>query len=291
MEPKKPKIDGSALTDELDDAVTHVFQSYESSGDDGSVLIYIRKLSEGTPDDNITAILKRFANQDGVADCEIRFRNHDSEGESAWFKSRKAARCTDKSHIITADFENITTKKALENLRRNQALQAALEAAHKDSATGVYNKYFTEDIIRDKLSECEGEVCLLVILDVDLLKNINDTYGHPIGDLALKKIAGIMSFCLRKGDILGRIGGDEFMALLCGVKDEETARGLVEQLLSRISETKICGFNLSVSIGCILTEAGTEDFDTLYRKADKALYHVKKKNKNHYVFYSPNIDL
>ncbi|MGI6168047.1 MAG: diguanylate cyclase domain-containing protein, partial [Eubacteriales bacterium] len=189
------------------------------------------------------------------------------------------------------EFENITTKKALETLRRNQALQAALEAAHKDSSTGVYNKYFTEYIIRDKLSENDGKLCLLLILDVDLLKNINDTYGHPIGDLALKKIACAMSSCLGRGDdIIGRIGGDEFMALVCGLKDEQAARELVEQLFCRISQIKICGFNLSVSIGCVLTKSGTEDFDTLYRRSDTALYYVKRNKKNDYMFYTPELE-
>lgn len=293
MEFKKPADNGPALSDKLDEAIAHVFQSDGNKSVESSVIIYLRKLPGKTPEgNNISEILKLVSDQDGVAECELRFRGCEGEGNSIWFKTKmKLLECTDVSHTIAAVFENITTKKTLENLRRNQALQAALEAAHKDSATGVYNKYFTEDIIRDKLSESDGELCLLLILDIDLLKNINDTYGHPIGDLTLKKVADVMCSCLRKGDIIGRIGGDEFMALLCGVKNEETARELVERLLSRVAETKICGFNLSVSIGCILTEAGTEDFDTLYRKADKALYNVKRKNKNHYEFYTPNIDL
>ena len=61
--------------------------------------------------------------------------------------------------------------------------------------------------------------------------------------------------------------------------------------MSRVAETKICGFNLSVSIGCIRPKPAPRTLSTLYRKADKALYNVKRKNKNHYEFYTPNIDL
>ncbi|HOA84655.1 MAG: GGDEF domain-containing protein [Clostridiales bacterium] len=292
MDFEKAAIDGPALIEKLDDAVDHVFVP-DSSGDcNRCALLYVRSLPGGAPaEDSISAFLSKLAGRNREAECEIRFRICDSEGEHVWFRARmKLLGYTDKSHSFAVEFENITTKKALETLRRNQALQAALEAAHKDSSTGVYNKYFTEDIIRDKLSEGDGKLCLLLILDVDLLKNINDTYGHPIGDLALKKIACAMSSCLGRGDIIGRIGGDEFMALICGLRDEQAARELVEQLFCRISEIKICGFNLSVSIGCVMTRSGTEDFDTLYRRADTALYHVKRNKKNDYKFYTPDMD-
>ncbi len=293
---KKNRVVNTALLDEMDSSASHVLKSIsikQNSEGCSLALLYVRRISCPKNSDNfrITDIMEKFGDENGDTECEMRFRNLKNESESVWVKTKlRTVENSDVSSLISAEFENITTRKSLEAMRKSQAMREALEAAHRDSSTGVYNKYFTEDIIRDKLATGDGGISMLLILDLDWLKNINDTYGHPAGDMALKTVAGIMRSQFRQDDIIGRIGGDEFMALISRVGDEASARGIVERLLRCITDVNICGFNLSVSIGCVLTETGRDDFDTLYQKADKALYHVKKNGKNNYDFYTSEND-
>ncbi len=250
-----------------------------------AALFYIRR-SPGSGSD----IIERFSDGGGRAECELMFRSPEG-GASAWVKTKlKRLATSPDSYLFAAEFENITTRKSLEVLRENEAMRRALDAAHRDFSTGVYNKYFTEDIIRGKLAAADEGYNLLLILDIDLLKNINDTYGHPVGDQVLRNVAGILRGQFRKDDIVGRVGGDEFMVLAGGIDGEEEARRIVERLLEKIGEVKVCEFNLSVSVGCVLAEPGGEDFDTLYRNADKALYHVKRNGRNGCDFYSAEND-
>ncbi len=281
------------LIHEIDELSSQILENLGDScgvGDQGAELFYIRRCADSGSD-----IVERFSDQDGNVECEVMFRGSGGSGPgggaSAWVKTRlkRLAKSPD-SYCFLAQFENITTKKSLEALRENEAMRRALDAAHRDFSTGVYNKYFTEDIIRDKLASADKGYNLLLILDIDLLKNINDTYGHPVGDQVLRNVAGILRSEFRKDDIVGRVGGDEFMVLAAGIGDEEEARRIVGRLLERIGEVKVCEFNLSVSVGCVLAEPGGEDFDTLYRKADKALYHVKRNGRNGCDFYSAEND-
>lgn len=289
---KNIRDSSAALLDGMDSSVSCVLKSAESGefpASEKQVVLYIRKIPcpEQAGGPRFKEVIKRYADENGDVECEVRFRNKNNDSDVVWVKTKlnmlKESRF---SSLFAAEFENITALKELEATRRNRVMLEALEAAQKDSATGVYNKYFTEDLISDKLACGDGSISMLIILDIDLLKSINDTYGHPVGDIVLKTIGGIMISEFRQDDIIGRIGGDEFMALISRVADETAARKIVERLLRRISETSICGLNISVSIGCVLTESGREDFSVLYQKADKALYHVKRNGRNGYDFYT-----
>lgn len=226
------------------------------------------------------------ASEGDVLECEIRYRTRKSSG-GAWLKARLHIDSRNGDRLLfSADFEDITVGKTAEALRRTRALNRALEASRRDMSTGVYNKLYAEDAIRETLSLRNGSLCLLMIVDIDLLKRVNDTYGHPTGDAVILEIAHALRSQSREGDVVGRIGGDEFMALICDVRSEINARQIVSRLLKGISELSVNGFTPSVSIGCVLTFAGSEDFEALYAKADKALYHVKKNRKSSCDFYS-----
>lgn len=221
----------------------------------------------------------------------MRFVDPSDKDGSVWIKTRLRILASGGGGILVcAGLEDITDQKILEKRRKNQQMKEALDAAHTDRSTGVYNKCFTEDIIRDRLCEMNGLLCMLFILDIDYLKHINDTFGHPVGDKVIETVAWLMRGRIREGDVLGRIGGDEFMGLICGLPDEAAARGMVERMLAAISQTTVNGYGISASVGCVMTEAGRENFDTLYRKADKALYHVKRNCKSNYDFYTSEND-
>lgn len=97
-----------------------------------------------------------------------------------------------------------------ENHTRNKEL---LKYAQTDALTGLYNKETTEQLTDELLSEDENKYHAFLILDVDCFKQINDIYGHAVGDIVLQKFGKLLKGTFREGDILGRIGGDEFESL------------------------------------------------------------------------------
>ncbi|MEG2719601.1 MAG: GGDEF domain-containing protein, partial [Clostridia bacterium] len=116
---------------------------------------------------------------------------------------------------------------------------------------------------------------------------INDTHGHAEGDFTLKQVATALREHLRQSDILGRIGGDEFVALLTGMENRAAVERKASELLTAVSETKSPaiwqgGAPLSISIGIACAPEHGMSFDTLYRAADRALYLAKGAGKNQF---------
>ncbi len=123
----------------------------------------------------------------------------------------------------------------------------------------------------------------LLILDVDNFKKINDTYGHPVGDKILIKIATILQNNFEDYGIIGRLGGDEFAVFIENIS-EDTMRELSQRTCSSIAQLQISEIqNVSCSIG--ISKCKYEDtFENIYLKSDKALYIAKQKGKNRYIF-------
>jgi len=121
------------------------------------------------------------------------------------------------------------------------------------------------------------------MLDIDHYKIINDTYGHVIGDLALKEISQLLKENIRETDTLGRYGGDEFSILLPET-DLEHAIEIAERLSDLISQTWIkvnhYQFILTISFGVASTNESTTDLSQLFLAADMALYDAKKDHRN-----------
>lgn len=159
--------------------------------------------------------------------------------------------------------------------------------AQMDAMSGIYNRGTTRMFIEECLEDTtQGHV--LLVLDIDGLKPINDTLGHIQGDRAICLLADALKAHFRSTDILGRIGGDEFMVLLRGVENEVHLRSILTGLLQRISKLYIDEakeFPLRSSIGAVLTK-DMGDFQTVYGMADTALYHVKRKSKNNFAIYT-----
>ncbi len=173
---------------------------------------------------------------------------------------------------------------------------AALEVkkkAEQDGMTGLFNKATTESMIRERLATGETRVCALLIADLDNLKTINDSQGHAHGDTAIKLIGDSLRAQFRKGDIVGRVGGDEFAVFLDNCGTEAWLHSAMLTLMKRLSMTRIgeqgC-LPLRGSIGIAMGVAGTESYDELFRRADLALYHVKRNGKNDFAFYRPEME-
>lgn len=129
----------------------------------------------------------------------------------------------------------------------------------------------------------EHSLCFAV-LDIDFFKRINDTLGHPVGDIVVSTLARHLQHSIRQSDIVARIGGEEFAFLLLHV-NEEQARAKMERLCKEISECIIKygsdkTLSVTVSIGIAMLQAPIQTLDELYMRADQKLYEAKKAGRN-----------
>ena len=166
------------------------------------------------------------------------------------------------------------------NSRENKYL---IHLSEIDPLTSVFNKETTQKLIDQKLKNHE-HFCFL-ILDVDDFKSVNDNYGHAVGDKVLKNLSDLFKNHFRQTDIVGRIGGDEFIIL---IEDEVIAESRIQSLLKKVNELKIeelQDFKLSISVGMAFAPSNGTTFMELYRHADHALYQTKRTGKNNYKIY------
>lgn len=166
------------------------------------------------------------------------------------------------------------------NSRENKYL---IHLSEIDPLTSVFNKETTQKLIDQKLKNHE-HFCFL-ILDVDDFKSVNDNYGHAVGDKVLKNLSDLFKNHFRQTDIVGRIGGDEFINL---IKDEHIAESRIQSLLQKVNALKIeelQDFKLSISVGMAFAPSNGTTFMELYRHADHALYQTKRTGKNNYKIY------
>lgn len=170
---------------------------------------------------------------------------------------------------------------------------AVKRRAETDGMTGLYNKTTTESMIRAQLSRSDKTSCALLIVDLDNLKTINDELGHAQGDQAIQKMAVLLRNQFRKTDIVGRIGGDEFAIFLDGGGNEARLRGVMTAFMRKLSTLSIGEEKkaaLRGSIGIAISAPGKEPYEELFKKADKALYHVKRNGKGDFAFYAPEME-
>lgn len=185
----------------------------------------------------------------------------------------------DKSVRMMTYRQNIDSEKQRELMM--------YEKMRRDSLTGLYNKAATQKLTRRLLKENPECSYAFFILDIDSFKNVNDTYGHAIGDQVIVDFAERIKRQFREEDIVGRIGGDEFAAFVpIPSKDwvEAKAKALSQSLQYKYSnEQKSCFVSASIGVA-VSPEAGTS-FETLYQNADIALYQTKERGKNSYTVF------
>ncbi len=177
----------------------------------------------------------------------------------------------------------LSAKDIDEEKREEQKL---VTAAKMDKMTMVYNRETTMDTIRKILSDEPDKNHVLFMIDVDNFKNLNDTRGHQAGDEFLIDLAAEIKSSFRETDVVGRIGGDEFFALMRNVPGDSITLRKAQELLDTIQE--VCedyeGLNLSSSIGISMYPQDGTTLDELYAQADAALYEAKRKGKNRFMF-------
>lgn len=163
------------------------------------------------------------------------------------------------------------------------------EIASRDGLTQLYNKVGTEHLINEWLdSENSKAGGVMLMMDVDYFKQINDNYGHAVGDRVLYKVGYLLKSSFRENDIVGRIGGDEFLIFMKGVTSEEFAIHRMESLQQYLRELPIAELKehtLTCSMGAAFMPKDGASFEELYKHADEALYVTKRSGRDGFSIY------
>ena len=173
--------------------------------------------------------------------------------------------------------------------RRNNRRILAL--SHRDVLSGLYNRRYTFEYMErviPHISVDDGGLSIILI-DIDNFKDVNDSYGHPMGDAVIRRVAAIGIQSLRNRDIMGRIGGEEFLCVLPRTTAEQSMQ-VAQRLLEAISEETFTTadastFSTSISIGIANYEPSIHSADQLYSRADEALYQSKVSGKDRITAY------
>lgn len=184
-----------------------------------------------------------------------------------------------KNSALVVIVEDITELSQMESKVKRMAFF--------DPLTNLPNRNMIDDRIKLALAHSgrNKQMFALLFLDMDDFKKVNDTLGHPMGDELLRQVAGRLTGLLRGGDTVARIGGDEFVVLLSGLKDSSYSTTLAEKIIGALKPAFQIGEHTvqsSFSIGIAVYPNDGNDVDTLYKKADKAMYRAKAQGKNTY---------
>ncbi len=165
---------------------------------------------------------------------------------------------------------------------------------HHDPLTGLPNRLLFEARLEHSLQRAHREQDLIAVLYVDLdnFKAVNDALSHPVGDTVLQEIGRRLASLIRRGDTIARIGGDEFLIFLEGVRDTKSVTMFAEKLLAAVAEPlQIQGHPLHIqtSVGVSVYPNDSNDVTTLLKQADTALNSAKSNGNNQYAFYSAGL--
>lgn len=179
--------------------------------------------------------------------------------------------------VLYSAYQDITSRKNREALLKNQAT--------RDPLTSLYNRRYFEDEVSKQILKAKTDRTpfSVLMIDADKFKNVNDTYGHKVGDKVLIELASTSERALRDKDIVARYGGEEFVVFLPGISAEQ-ARGVADRLRESIASVVVYSdenqpVTFTVSIGVSSFEI-SDNIDTLIKTADEALYRAKQNGRN-----------
>lgn len=192
--------------------------------------------------------------------------------------------------VVTGDVKGFCYIK---DINEHKKIQLELKfKAERDSLTGLYNKGTSGKIIAEYLHSLEGKnlTAALFIIDVDNFKTINDQLGHTFGDAVLCELGERLQRIFRADDIVGRVGGDEFIAFMKDIKDAQIAKKKAQEICDAFKNTyksvDQTEHRISSSVGICVYPLGGTDYLPLYERADTALYSSKNKGKDTFTIYN-----
>ncbi len=230
--------------------------------------------------------LKAVQKKGSLHDVQVRIKK--ANGKYIWCSISTASITNKKGkYVKTLGFvENVQ-----EIVEKTEALKKTAEI---DLLTGLYNKVTTELFIENTILKYPKVFSALFIIDFDNFKTLNDTFGHTVGDKALKEISKEIRALFRRSDIVGRVGGDEFFAFLLNYGTMELLHAKAKYLCTKLKKTyskKGQSVQITFSVGIALFPEHGEDCTDLYKAADKALYEVKEAGKSGYCISGDEVNL
>ncbi len=199
------------------------------------------------------------------------------------------------SDFIHKPFDrDILIKRINNTITNSKTIKSLTEEASLDRLTGFMNKSAGTEMIAGL---CKTRSGVLLILDLDNFKLVNDLYGHDMGDRVLVAFSEVVRLFVRSQDIVCRIGGDEFAAFFPDLIEESAVASLSDRLNIQFDEACVKllgekhGIPVGISMGAVFTTEETRDFQLLFHYADIALYKVKRVEKRGYSIYTPGISV
>jgi len=158
------------------------------------------------------------------------------------------------------------------------------KASH-DTLTGLLNQASVRDMVLQRTQQADGKNLALAIFDLDEFKMVNDTYGHIVGNHVLQHVAEKLRQSIQPGEIIARIGGDEFLIFF----SYEAAAGPEIERLFHAVEGVYEGISVRISMGVALSDTVGSGYDVMFHAADQALYCAKRSGRSQYVFYDDSM--
>ncbi|GFZ89695.1 sensor domain-containing diguanylate cyclase [Dyella caseinilytica] len=218
---------------------------------------------------------KAFAGESAIFEYEATYRGRLLQFQTHYVPDRDASGRMRGVYALTTEITHI------KNVERE-----LLRLAHQDSLTGLANRrYFNERVSLVLRQSAQFNMpVLLALVDIDNFKSINDSHGHGTGDMVLAEVGQCLQRLVREGEVVARIGGDEFVVLCSNVSNESNAKGFVHSLWERLHMTVAVGtgdLEVHMSIGAVLCK-GSISADVLMKLADEALYMAKDDGRDTY---------
>ncbi|OOZ36955.1 hypothetical protein BOW51_04570 [Solemya velesiana gill symbiont] len=217
---------------------------------------------------------------------EIWNRRKNGEVYPQWMNISAVKNDQSMTTRLVSVFTDITPMK--------QSEERLAHLAHHDALTGLPNRLLFSALLEHSLERVvrNNEQVAVLFLDLDLFKNINDSFGHPMGDRLLQLAAERLSATVRDEDTVARLGGDEFIMLLERVSDMQAAATVSDKILHELNKPfEIEGHKLYVtgSIGISISPNDSTDADVLIKNADAAMYRAKDLGRGNYCFYTKEL--
>ena len=252
---------------------------------------YIRKMQDGWTDlmdVDLREVIREHNEQiRSGTPFEVLSRPQTKNGGYKWILSRVNVQMQE-GPLCYVSFMDVTDRMEREELCR-QENEVLREQAMQDSFTKLLNRGALEKHVCEALQERGGdEEDAFILLDVDNFKQINDIYGHGVGDMILMRMAGILNEVFGDHSCIGRMGGDEFAVFLKTSATGERLKRRFKSFLRRYAPKKngcTCIKEPTASVGVAFVPESGSTFVDVYRAADQALYHVKNSTKNGMAFY------
>jgi diguanylate cyclase (GGDEF)-like protein len=183
-----------------------------------------------------------------------------------------------------SDGKNIGIRGSNRDISELKTLQEKLKhVAGHDHLTGLANRFLFLEHLQQSIKEAQRNNSMFIVafIDLDGFKEINDQYGHDVGDHVLKRVANDLRGVIRKNDIVARFGGDEFVGIfqISSKDDVSTLKGKILKKISNEIECYLYQITIRLSVGMSVYPTDSRDIDTLLKIADDSMYAMKQKNK------------